>query len=402
MNILFLSELFHPHGTGGELATSLYAKLLPQTGTNVVIVTNKFPGEPARFKSRNLVVYRLPLLMRTKAAKYSILRRSNLLISEFMTKLLKWADIVYIPGFWYSAIPLAKAYGKTVIVHLHGYFPVCPLGTLYNLSKKSICNSNNVICSLNCILNFEENNRRRSLEILMSTALNSTVGNFLGKLAALSDAIICVSEAQRSLIAQHAPSLRRKSYVIHNPLPELSDVEIENDAFGYFGGPNPLKGFQVLCRALTHIDKKIVHATNFPTVAEPLLESCDRLGVKIYEKLDPESLEKVYRQISTVVVPSICPEPSPYVVIEAILRKRLLIVSKIGGIPEQVEGCKGSFMFKPGDHERLAEIMEYVTGLNKETITDLGMKNRENVIRKINNETIIQNFMDVCENVVKK
>jgi len=45
MNILFLSEWFYPHGSGAELATYLYAKLLNEADFNVVVTTNRFAGE---------------------------------------------------------------------------------------------------------------------------------------------------------------------------------------------------------------------------------------------------------------------------------------------------------------------------------------------------------------------
>ena len=79
MNILFLSELFYPHGGGAELATYLYAKLLTEAGFNVVVVTNRFTGELEVSKSKNLIVYRLPLFDGTESVKYSILRRVDVL-----------------------------------------------------------------------------------------------------------------------------------------------------------------------------------------------------------------------------------------------------------------------------------------------------------------------------------
>lgn len=45
VNVLFLSELYYPHGGGAELATYLYAKLLSEEGFNVVVVTSRFAGE---------------------------------------------------------------------------------------------------------------------------------------------------------------------------------------------------------------------------------------------------------------------------------------------------------------------------------------------------------------------
>jgi hypothetical protein len=53
VNILFLSELFYPHGSGGELATYLYAKLLSEAGINVIVITNRFAGEPDVSKKEN-------------------------------------------------------------------------------------------------------------------------------------------------------------------------------------------------------------------------------------------------------------------------------------------------------------------------------------------------------------
>lgn len=62
LNILFISELFFPHGSGGQLTTYLYADLLSKAGCNVVVVTNRFAGELEVSKSENLIVYRLPLI----------------------------------------------------------------------------------------------------------------------------------------------------------------------------------------------------------------------------------------------------------------------------------------------------------------------------------------------------
>ena len=56
-NILFLSELFYPHGGGGELATYLYAKLLAKEDFAVKVVTNRFLEEPKKCQDGNLEIY---------------------------------------------------------------------------------------------------------------------------------------------------------------------------------------------------------------------------------------------------------------------------------------------------------------------------------------------------------
>jgi len=403
MNVLFLSELFHPHGSGAELATYIYAKLLSEADFNVVVVTNRFAGESEFSKSGNLMVYRLPLFKKSESVKYSILRRFDILLSGFMKKLMKWADAVYIPRFWYSAIPLAKAYGKPVVVHLHDYIPICPLANFYDSSKDTICNRNSRLCSSKCIYVYEKNQGRDFNETLTSVVLNLTLGRYLGRLVRLSDAIICVSKTQRDIITKATPSLGSKIHAIHNPLPNLSYMDIEGDDFGYFGGPSYLKGFNSLCRALVHINHcgpVRIHATNFPNLTEEGFEPLHNIGILSYGRLGYDLFEKVYRQIRAVIVPSVWPEPLPYVVSEAILRGRLVIASNIGGIPEQIGDTLDTFLFYPADIERLAELIEHVNDLDRQTIIDLASKNREIFLKKFDNERILLDFINMLNRTV--
>jgi glycosyltransferase involved in cell wall biosynthesis len=267
MNILFLSELFYPHGSGAELATYKYAKLLSENGTNVIVVTNKFALEPDFSKDGRLYIYRLPLIKGNITAKYQILFDHQILFSSFLKKLFTWTAVVYIPRFWFTAIPVAKADHKPVLVHLHDYIAICPLAGMYDLSKGTLCCSR--LCSQKCIFAFEQNFGRNIKNSFTSTLLNSTVGPQLGKLIGLSDALICVSHAQKSIIAYKAPALKNRIQVIYNPLPECTPTPIQGDAFAFLGGLNPLKGFNVVDCALTKVHRSIkVYATKFDPVPE--------------------------------------------------------------------------------------------------------------------------------------
>jgi len=402
MNILFLSELFHPHGGGAELATYLYTKLLSKSEINVTVVTNRFAGEPKVSKNGNLIVYRLPLLKTRRSIKYSISQRFGVLFSSFLKNLLKWADVVYIPGSWYFAIPLAKAYGKPVVTHLHDYLPICPLATLYDLSKHTICHHHNKgVCSPKCIVEHEENNCKDSKETLISVLLNSTIGHSMGKLVTLSDSIICVSKAQKKLIVEHMPSIRSKLHVVYNPLPVIHEFSGESDDFGYFGGFSPLKGFNILCRALQRINPRIkIHATKLSNASKNTCDLLRHLGIIAHKKLNKKLYEELYKQIQVIIVPSVWPEPLPYVVSEALLSKRLVIASSVGGIPEQAKGLKGAFMFQPGNHERLAELIQHVKGLNKEAKLDLGFQNSRSYLKKFNNESTSRDFLKALKDVL--
>lgn len=405
MNILFLSELFYPHGGGAEYATFLYAKLLTQAGFNVTVVTNKFDGEPEVSRHGKLTIYRLPLLGKSGSVKYAILKRFDVLFSGFVRKMMKWADVVYVPRFWFSAIPLAKAFGKPIVTHLHDYIPICPLAILYDEAKAKACDSRSIVCSPRCIYAYEKTHDRNFQDTLTSVVLNSCVGRYLPKFVGLSDAIVCVSNSQRNMIAAKEPSLRKKLYLIHNPFPEPSIIEMKGDDFGYFGGSEVLKGFRVLYQALSslnHAGSRLIriHSTKFQAPSEQVARALSRLGFLLYDKLDKSELDKVYESIRAVVVPSVWHEPWPYVVVEALVQGRFVIASRMGGIPEQVEGCEGVMLFEAGNYSKLADSIEFVAGLEREKIVDFGFQNRETFLRRFNSESSINGFIGVCEHLI--
>jgi glycosyltransferase involved in cell wall biosynthesis len=121
------------------------------------------------------------------------------------------------------------------------------------------------------------------------------------------------------------------------------------------------------------------------------------LGFLLYNKLDKNELDKVYENIRAVVFPSIWYEPWPYVVVEALIKGRFIIASRIGGIQEQVDGCKGVILFEAGNPNELADAMSLVASLKREEIVDLGFKNREAFLRRFDNESTIKSFIGLCE-----
>jgi glycosyltransferase involved in cell wall biosynthesis len=401
MNILFLSESFYPHGSGGELATYLYAKLLTRAGFKVIVITNQYLGEPKVSVDKYMIIYRIPLYEEGGDSKYSILARLDILFSNFFRNAIKWADIVYIPGFWYSTIPLAKAYGKPVLVHLHGYNYVCPLAHLYDSRTGTICDHNRKMCSPKCIYKYERFQGKNLIRSAGSVLLNSTIWRLSKKVAAMSDAFICVSKAQRDIIGRYDSPLIRKAHVIYNPLPEIPMMKVEGDGFGYFGGPDSVKGFKILYKAMKHLAAKgtgtfTLHATAFPREET---RTVGNSNIFYYKRLNAEGCQEIYRQIKAVVFPSIVAEPWGYVASEALLRGRVLIASRLGGIPEQTKDCKGVFLYDPRDHKRLADILQEVNALSKESIEYLGLHNREVFTHNYSNEKTIRAFTDLCAEV---
>ena len=61
--------------------------------------------------------------------------------------------------------------------------------------------------------------------------------------------------------------------------------------------------------------------------------------------------------MDVVVVPSIWPENSPFVIHEAFLAGVPVVASRIGGIPELVEDGRNGLLFPVGDADRLASLI---------------------------------------------
>jgi glycosyltransferase involved in cell wall biosynthesis len=289
---------------------------------------------------------------------------------------------------------------------LHNYLLSCPLATLYNFAENSICSGKRrFICPTNCIFSFEKISGRRPKEIVLSTMLNSIGRNYIEWLASMGDALICVSNAQKRLIMQTCGKiLWRKFHVVYNPLPEVSYVKIDGEDFGYFGGMSYLKGFEVLRRALTLLKNTSikVYATNFSHLqAIKLADSLQKLGIVLYGRLERDEHPELYRKIRAVLVPSIVPETWSYVVTEAILRGRIVVASKIGGIPEQARGCKGVILFEPKDFRGLAEKIEYISSLPREKVSDLGAQNRETFLTNFSPEKPLADFSELCNKLVE-
>jgi len=386
MNLLVLSESLWPIGSGGELATYLYAKYLREEGINVKVIVRDDVRCP---EWGDLECYDIKGF---GVGKYCCLYPTSKRLTE---KLFKWSDIVYFTGLFHL-IPLARAMGKPTVVHLHSYFPSCPIGSLHTLRRNFVCKPDSRKCT-GCIWYFERVHLRPSRYALASVLLNSSIGKVFPHLLKYVDALVFVSNAQKNLFLKHCPSIVR-SYVNYNPLPNLTYVPVEGDDIGYFGGLSPLKGFDTLLKAWLRIHRKHqarICATKMGALAG--LKSLDEAGISTHQILDKGLFDDIYRRIRCVVFPSIWEEPLPYVVSEALLRGRLLVASRVGGVPEMLDDLDGFFMVEPNDVNALSDALDSVLSMSRETVVELGMKNREGMLRKFNNQKSVNELIKVFE-----
>ncbi|MEM1724611.1 MAG: glycosyltransferase family 4 protein [Desulfurococcaceae archaeon] len=389
MRIIIFSELFYPHGGGAELATWLYSKLLAEKGFKVTVVTRQFPGEASvEILSSNIKIIRVPMKIAFRS-RYDTLANAGVLAGASIIRQIKESDVVYIPCGWYSVIPLAKIYGKPVVVHMHNYSIICPTSLLYDFVNHRVGTS-----TLKSFLLHEIIERRRgALLAAVSALMHELLGKYYNRLVMLADAIIFVSRAQMNLVLSRIRHIK-KSYVVYNPIPNLPLVKSERKGIGYFGGRSFVKGFYTLMKALKTLRNSNVEAFMAMTWRDYKTVKLDNgILVNFMPKINPENIMK---KLSIVVVPSLIPEPSPYVLVESMLYGKLIIASNVGGIPEIVSNSlAGVRLVDPGDYAAIADTLDYFLSLDLKEINEIGLKNREYILKRLNNEVILKNFIKI-------
>jgi len=396
LNILAFSNTLWSYGSGGELATYHYATSLRMKGFETVVIVR---DRNVLFKPYDFKVSYLPCI---GSGKYSLYVGRKLL-----EKFIKWADVVYFASTLWNFIPLAKRFGKPVVAHIHSYDPVCPVGSLYNFVTAFTCSPGDRICS-RCAWLYERSHGRSFMRSAGSMVLNSFIGQYFTKLLGYADALIFVSYAHRNLFMRHLRAVLGssvpRSYVIYNPIPNIRYSKPREMNVGYFGGFSPLKGYHVVQKAWTrvlrrHHDRKLFMTKMGRLTGSSILR---KMNVFAYERLGLSELEHLWSRIGVVVFPSIWQEPFGYAVIETLLYGRLLIASHIGGVPEIVVNAPGVKLIPPNDVNSLVDALDWALSMDPRDAVELGLKNREYILRRLDNERSVRELIKVFESVLHR
>ena len=142
--------------------------------------------------------------------------------------------------------------------------------------------------------------------------------------------------------------------------------------FGLIGRIKPIqKGQNLLLQALCLLPKDILERAHFYLVGSPvkgqeymqdeLLENIEKMGLKKYVTIIPfiKEIESVYANIDVSLVPSTLADSFPTTILESMYFKKMVIGTRIGGIPEMIiDGVTGFIVVKNSPLE-LSEKISY-------------------------------------------
>lgn len=154
---------------------------------------------------------------------------------------------------------------------------------------------------------------------------------------------------------------RERIRIKPNFLPDPTPAEFAVGAYGlYIGRISKEKGLATLVEALALIGSPAlplkVAGDGPERVSLQRLAESRGLPIEFCGFVEPEPLRRLLRRSAFLVVPSLCFEGFPMVLLEAFAAGKPVLASRLGGLDELVEDGHTGRKFRPGDAAELARL----------------------------------------------
>ena len=171
------------------------------------------------------------------------------------------------------------------------------------------------------------------------------------------------------------------------------------DHAGYVGRLSPEKGitdFLAAARMLANVKFRAAGSlARMPDLSEQA-----SANLKFVGHLEQETLDRFYSACRMLVVPSVCYEGFPSVIIDAMVRGKPVVCSRIGGLPEIVDDGVTGLLFEPGNAADLAEKIRYLWD-RPALCRQMGRAGREKALREYSPEKYYERLMAVYERAME-
>ena len=164
--------------------------------------------------------------------------------------------------------------------------------------------------------------------------------------------------------------------VSHASRSEVTDA-VRSVRFAYLGGKAAHKGYYFLREAFEQVKSKAYHLVlvdlhlSFGKAEMSSSEWPNPDCVVIRPPFKTAEMDDFYSDIDVLIVPSLCPESFGLAVREALIRHKWVLVSNLGGAPEDVLERKTGNVLPPGDVAAWAKCLESVIGQQRASQNDV-------------------------------
>jgi glycosyltransferase involved in cell wall biosynthesis len=315
-------------------------------------------------------------------------------LSQYLKQLKP--DIVHIQhceSLPVATISIAKKYSKNVVVTMHDYSFLCPKGFLPNLNSQ-LCEKTPGIECLSCII---PNPFSKVSGIVSQSMLNGfanlcykfipgTTNNgksyTLGTIRTFRYRIENMREKlmQADIVIAPSKALRYRSiacgipddHIIHicngvkpSPIKYTTKKTASKIRFGFIGRIVKIKGVNILIQAFSKLNSEKAELNIYGDIPDEeyfseLKKLSQKPNIHFCGRYEPNQVYELLSNIDVLVVPSICLENMPLVVLEALASKTPVIASNVGGAIELIDNGKNGFLFMNQDIDDLCDKMNLV------------------------------------------
>jgi len=294
------------------------------------------------------------LWSRVSASLSSVHSRSSYLSMENILRELE-PSVVHIHNLYPllspSVLLACSRASVPVVMTLHNFRLICPIGIFFRQGK--VCEACVGGREYSCVLN----NCRNSLAESTAYAVRTVVARRFRQFVKGVNAFVAPAQF---LVRKYVDAGfdEQKFTVIPNftPLPTREANPHSGKFAAFIGRFSPEKGVDILADAISRIPEMVLSLAGdwsaMPETVGRLPRNASLMG-----NLGGAELEAFFRGARFIVVPSVCYEVCPMVVLESMSFGLPVIASNIGGLPELVEDGQTGLLFEPGNAADLSDKM---------------------------------------------
>jgi glycosyltransferase involved in cell wall biosynthesis len=297
-----------------------------------------------------------------------------------------------------SIIHTLKKYKIPMVMTLHDYKVICPNYTLFN--KGEICEKCKGGKYYNC---FSGSCIKNSHEKSLLGAIEAYLHRDVLKSYEQIDKFIAPSQFIKNKFIEFGVDGERIE-VIENFTEMMSDssAQVVEDYLLFFGRLSKEKGVNVLLDAMREIDDvKLKIAGDGPDKINYQLSIKNyKLGSRIefVGEKSGEELNELVRKARAIVVPSVWYENMPMNILEAVAMGKVIIASRVGGIPEIIEDKENGFLFRMDDADDLATKIDELKNYDLATIGHQAWVDS----KRFGAEIYFKKYMELIRDIISK
>jgi len=192
-------------------------------------------------------------------------------------------------------------------------------------------------------------------------------------------------------------------------IPNFIDLDAYEPKYGsegyvlYFGRISTEKGILTLIEAMERLPSLLLRIVGDGAQLSSLQAYVGERSLDNIHFLGPawdEDLKPILAGAMFVVVPSVWPENSPFVIYQSFAAGKPVIGSRVGGIPDLIDDGKNGLLFEPQDVRGLADKIEYLAS-QPDLVVEMGREAREKAEREYDPQVHYETMMSIYERVLQ-